>query len=63
MKKRDYWEDNRHRWENAIKIDLMERMGLWDGINLAQYTDKWRAVVNMVTYFTFGLFKILGPDG
>jgi hypothetical protein len=39
----------RRRWVDNIKMDLRE-IG-WDGMNwidLAQDTDQWRAVVNMV---------------
>jgi hypothetical protein len=39
----------RHRWEDNIKIDLKE-IG-WeavDWIHLAQYSDQWPAVVNVV---------------
>jgi hypothetical protein len=39
----------RRRWVDIIKIDLRERG--WDGmdwIDLAQDTDQWRALVNMV---------------
>jgi hypothetical protein len=39
----------RRRWVDDIKIDLTE-LG-WDGmdwINLAQYMDQWRALVNIV---------------
>jgi len=39
----------RHRWEDNIKIDLKE---VWPGgmawIELAQDTDRWRALVNAV---------------
>jgi hypothetical protein len=40
----------KHRWENNIKIDL-EELG-WGGvawIDLVQYRDKCRALVNAVT--------------
>jgi hypothetical protein len=39
----------RHRWVDNIKMDLRE-IG-WDGIywiDLAQYRDQWRALVNTV---------------
>jgi hypothetical protein len=39
----------RHRWENNIVMDLEEIA--WEGmdeINLAEDTDKWRGVVNVV---------------
>jgi hypothetical protein len=36
----------RRRWVDNIKIDLRE-IG-WDGINLAQNMDQWRALVNAV---------------
>jgi hypothetical protein len=39
----------RRRWVDSIKMDLRE-LG-WDGmdwINLAQYRDQWRALVNAV---------------
>jgi hypothetical protein len=38
----------RHRWED-IKLDLREiGFGDVDLINLAQYSDRWRALVNTV---------------
>ena len=39
----------RRRWEDNIKMDLqaVERGGM-DWIDLAQYRDRWRAVVNAV---------------
>jgi hypothetical protein len=39
----------RHRREDGIRIDLRE-IGLWgvDWIRLAQYRDRWRAVVSEV---------------
>jgi len=40
------------RWEYNIKMDLQE-VG-WrgmDGIDLAQYSDRWRALVNAVMNF------------
>jgi hypothetical protein len=37
------------RWQDNIKTDLTEvEMKRFDGINLALFSDKWRAVVNMV---------------
>jgi hypothetical protein len=39
----------RRRWEDGIRKDLRET-GLWgvDWIRLAQYRDRWRAVVSAV---------------
>jgi len=39
----------RRRWEDNIKMDLQE-VGLrgMDWIDLAQYSDRWRALVNAV---------------
>jgi hypothetical protein len=39
----------RRRWEDNIKMDLGE-IGFWDvdWIDLAQDTDRWRALVNTV---------------
>ena len=37
----------RHRWEDNIKIDLLEGGGM-DWIELAQDRDRWRAFVNAV---------------
>ena len=39
----------RRRWEDNIKMDLQE-MGceIMDWIDLAQYRDRWRALVNAV---------------
>jgi hypothetical protein len=40
---------SRRRWEDNIKIDLVEvRWGDKDWINLAQDRDRWRALVNAV---------------
>jgi len=37
----------RHRWDDDIKMDLQEvGCGGVDRIDLAQYTDRWRALVN-----------------
>jgi len=39
----------RHRWEDYIKMDLQEvGCGSVDWIDLAQYRDRWRALVNVV---------------
>jgi hypothetical protein len=39
----------RHRWEDAIKMDLREiGLGSVDWIQLAQDRDRWRALVNTV---------------
>ena len=39
----------RHRWEDNIKIDLQEvGCGGMDWIDLAQYRDRWQALVNVV---------------
>jgi hypothetical protein len=42
-------EDPRRKWEDSIKIDLQE-VGCWDmdWIDLAQDSDRWRALVNAV---------------
>jgi hypothetical protein len=39
----------RHRWEDSIKMDLLEVgcVGM-DWIELAQDSDRWRALVNAV---------------
>jgi hypothetical protein len=38
----------RRRWEDSIKIDLMETgLEVVDWIHLARDRDKWRALVNM----------------
>ena len=40
----------RRRWQDNIKIDLQEvGFGGMDWIELAQDTDRWRALVNAVT--------------
>jgi hypothetical protein len=36
------------RWVDNIKIDLRDRMGWCDWIDLAQDRDQWRALVNTV---------------
>jgi len=41
----------RHRWEDNIKMDLWEMGGGGDWMELAQDTDRWRALVNMVMNF------------
>jgi hypothetical protein len=49
LKGRDHWED-RGRWEDSIKMDLME-VGI-NGVNwiwLAQDRVHWQAFVSMVT--------------
>jgi hypothetical protein len=39
----------RHRWEDNIRMDLREKgWGCMDWIDLAQYRDQWRALVNTV---------------
>jgi hypothetical protein len=39
----------RRRWEDSIKTDLREiGWGGMDWIDLAQYRDQWRALVNTV---------------
>jgi hypothetical protein len=39
----------RHRWEDNIMMDLQEvGCGDMDWIELAQYRDRWRALVNAV---------------
>jgi hypothetical protein len=39
----------RHRWEDNIKMDLQEvGWGGMDWIDMAQDTDRWRALVNAV---------------
>jgi hypothetical protein len=46
--KRPLWRP-RHRWEDNIKMDLqVARCGVMDFIELAQYRDRWRALVNAV---------------
>jgi hypothetical protein len=42
----------RHRWEDNIKMDLQKvggGCGAW--MELAQYRDRWRALVGMVRNF------------
>jgi hypothetical protein len=41
-------ERPRHRWEDNIKMYLQEVGSGMDWIELAQYRDRWRAVVNAV---------------
>jgi len=39
----------RHRWEDNIKMDLQEMgYGGVDWLELAQISDRWRALVNML---------------
>jgi hypothetical protein len=52
FKERDYAEDPRHRWEDNIRMDLMEIV--WesmDRLHLAQDKDQWRALVNTIMNF------------
>jgi hypothetical protein len=46
----------RCRWVDNIKMDLRE-IG-WDGIDVAQDRDQWRAVAN--TVMNLGFHKMLG---
>jgi hypothetical protein len=39
---------HRCRWEDNIKMDLQEVAGGMDWIEVAQYRDRWRALVNAV---------------
>jgi hypothetical protein len=49
----------RRRWEDNIKMDLQEvGCGGMDWIDLAQYRDRWRALVNAV--MKFGFHKMRG---
>ena len=42
----------RHRWEDNIKMDVQEvGCGTMDWIDLSQYGDRWRSLVNMVMNF------------
>ena len=42
----------RHGWEDNIKMDLQEvGCGAMDWIGLAQYRDRWQALVNAVMNF------------
>jgi hypothetical protein len=44
--------DNRHRWENNIKVDHQEiEWNSVDWIDLSQDRGKWQAVVNAVMNF------------
>jgi hypothetical protein len=44
----------RRRWEDNIKMDLQEvECGGMEWIELAQYRDRWWAVVNAVMNFWF----------
>jgi hypothetical protein len=62
-------ERPRHRWEDGIKMDLMEiGWGGVDWVHLAQDRDRWQAVVNAVTnlrvlapqsYFIITVFHIV----
>jgi hypothetical protein len=48
----------RSRWVDSIKMDLRE-IG-WDGINLAQDRDQWRALMN--SNELSGSLKMLGSS-
>jgi len=41
----------RRRWEDNIKMDLLEVGGGGDWMDLAQDRDRWRALVNTVMNF------------
>ena len=44
----------RRKWEDNIKMDLQEvGLGAMDRIDLAQDTDRWRALVNALITFRF----------
>ena len=46
MGERERWGDPGLRWQDNIKMDLREvGYGRMDWINLAQYRDKWWALV------------------
>ena len=42
---------SRRRWQDNIKMDLKEVGGVGDWMELAQYRDRWRALVNTVMNF------------
>jgi hypothetical protein len=49
----------RRRWEDNVRMDLQEvGCGCEDWIGLAQYRDRWRALVRAVS--TFGFHKTWG---
>jgi len=49
LRERDPFGRPRRRWEDNIKMDLQEvGCGGMDWIDLAQDTDRWRALVNVV---------------
>ena len=49
--KRPLWGPKR-RWEDNIKIHLQEvGRGCWDGMELAEDRDRWRALVSTVMNF------------
>jgi hypothetical protein len=51
---RDHLERPRRRWEDIIKMYLQEvRWGSMAWIDLAQYTDRWRALVTTAIKFGF----------
>jgi len=41
----------RHRWEDNIKMDLLEVIGEGDWMELAQDRDRWQALVKTVMNF------------
>jgi hypothetical protein len=44
-----YGEEERHRWEDSIKMELQEvGCGFMDWIKQAQDTDRYRELVNAV---------------
>ena len=44
-----YGGEERHRWEDNIKMDLQELgCGGMDWINLAEDKDRWQALVNAI---------------
>ena len=43
----------RRRWEDNIKMNLQELGGCGDCMELAQYRDRWRTLVNKVMNFRF----------
>jgi len=43
----------RRKWEDNIKLDLREVEGGGDWMELVQYRDRWRSLVNTVMNFRF----------
>jgi hypothetical protein len=52
----------RHRWEDNIKMDLLEVGWGMDWIDLGQHSDSWRALVIAYDNEVYLLTPLIAPD-